>query len=179
TPQSAAPAPVVTPEPVEQNNEKSPVPYDRFKAVNDRATAAEALNQKHAEEVQAKADSELDFKTRYEKEVVAHKATKDAGADKDLRMEFVSKSIEAGVEPKIANLLGKASEGLSADNMDDRVKAAKKDYVNPNAKVETAGAPTSPFFNAQPGGQPSTADLKERDLNDEAASQIAKNLNLT
>jgi len=128
---------------------------------------------------QAKADEELDFKARYEKEVTAHQATKDTGAVKDLQTEFVSKSIEAGIDPKIANLLGKAADDLTADNMVDKVKAAKKEFPSTGSVTVEEAVPQSPFFNAQPTSDGDRIqDITDVDLNAAAAQSIVKKLKL-
>lgn len=145
------------------------VPSYRLKEEADKRRAAENKLAEYEKKDKEKADEELTYKERLEKELVAHSATKAAIAKKELQSDFVSKLVVAGIELKIASLLSKAEEDLTVDNIDDKVKAAKKEYGS-DKKVEDT-KPQSPFFNAQPSASQITSNV---DLSMAAAEAIMK-----
>ncbi len=141
TPQSAEQTPTVV-APVEQQNEKDPVPYDRFKAVNARATAAEALNKKYVDEAQAKTDEELSYKERYEKEVEKGKTRDALQVQEEIDGQIRGKLIEKGLSEIITNNIAIPSD-TKEDKIDEVVGGilkTLKDFIAPKTSVSLSAS---------------------------------------
>ncbi len=165
TPETVVPA---TPEAKSDNV----VPSWRLKEEADkRRTAEKKLAEIEAKD-QAKVDADLPYKARYEKTLKEFDVFKEDTSKKGLHDEFMRQALELGFPSKIAKL--GAPEGLSEDNMKDRLKEFTKEFKEflPEAKKETP-SPASPYAAVHPT---TVSPAPQKDMTKVTGADVMKGL---
>lgn len=128
TPQSADPAP-------QQGQQPGPIPYDRFKQVNDELRALKAASEKQQREQQAAAEAQLKEQGKY-KELLEQRERELA----ELKSREVRSRVAtaAGIPAELAERLRGATEAELAEDA-----KALKALLGTAAKPATPGIPPS------------------------------------
>lgn len=123
------------------------------RAANAEAKAANEKVKTFTAAEEKKRQDDLTFKEKFEEEKLAHEATKKTHVQAGLSTQFVSKAVGAGLPQKIANIAAKGVDGLSADNIDAKVKDAIKEFSEFVKKDDDEKKPQThpnPYLTAQP-----------------------------